>query len=75
MTTTPQEPSEQDDPQTHLHREPDHIPSSDETVGDDAGTGTDADVRPDLAHDATPETQEQPGVDPDWPQEPATGRP
>jgi len=69
MTTSPQEPLEQEDPQTHVHGEPDRIPSTEETLDAGGGNGDEPDLRPDIAPDET--EQDMPGVDPDWPQEPA----
>ena len=68
MTTTPQEPGEQDDPQTHLHTPPEEVPSSEATVHGDEAPGQGRE-REQLDDGAAEHESAQPGVDPDWPQQ------
>jgi hypothetical protein len=72
MTTTPQEPSEQEDPQTHLSHAPDRIPSAEETVHGDEAPGQGRE-REQLDDEAAEHESAQPGVDPDWPQQAVKG--
>ena len=70
MTTTPQEPAPQEDPQTQVDNPPDHVPSSEDTVADDPGTDADAGGAREPLDDAVADREgSQPGVDPDWSQE------
>ena len=68
MTTTPQEPGEQDDPQTHVHTPPEQVPSSEDTVHGDEEPGQGRE-REQLDDEAAEHEGAQPGVDPDWPQQ------
>ncbi len=69
MTTTPQEPSEQEDPQSHVHRPPDRIPDAEDTL-EGGGALPEESSGPQLDQEAAEhESEQQPGVDPDWPQQ------
>jgi hypothetical protein len=63
MTTTPQEPGEQEDPQTHVDSPPDRVPSSEETVSGDNDPEASA---PERAPDPGDTEQDLPGIDPSW---------
>ena len=74
MTTTPQEPSGQEDPQSRVDEPPERIPDSEETVSGDNDPEAEA---PERAPDPGDVAQDQPGVDPTWrqhAQDPAEGR-